>query len=259
MIPVCDSLICQFSSVAQSCLTLCDPMNSSTPGLPVHHQLPEFTHSCPSSQWCHLILCHPLLLLPPIPPSIRVFSNESTLRMRWPKYWSFSFSIIPSKEIPGLISFRMDWLDLLAVQGTLKSLLQHHSSKVSILWRSAFFTVQLSHPYMTTGKTIALTRRTLVGKVMSLLLNMLSRLVITFLPRSKRLLISRLQSPSAVILEPQKIKSDTVSTVYPSISHEMMGPDAMIFVFWMLSFKPTFSLSSLTFIKRLLVPLHFLP
>ena len=139
---------------------------------------------------CHLILCRPLLLLPPIPPSIRVFSNESTLHMRWPKYWSFSFSISPSNEHPGLISFRMDWLDLLAVQGTLKSLLQHHSSKASILLRSAFFTVQLSHPYMTTGKTIALTRRTFVGKVMSLLLNMLSRLVITFLPRSKRLLIS---------------------------------------------------------------------
>ena len=138
----------------------------------------------------HLILGRPLLLLPPIPPSIRVFSNESTLRMRWPKYWSFSLSIIPSKEIPGLISFRMDWSDLLAVQGTLKSFLQNHSSKASILRCSAFFTVQLSHPYMTTGKTTALTRRTLVGKVMSLLLNILSRLVITFLPRSKRLLIS---------------------------------------------------------------------
>ena len=145
----------------------------------------------------HLILCRPLLLLPPVPPSIRVFSNESTLRMRWPKYWSFSFSISPSKEHPGLISFRLDWLDLLAVQGTFKSLLQHHSSKASILRHSAFFTVQLSHPYMTTGKTIALTRRTFVGKVMSLLLNMLSKLVITFLPRSKRLLISWLQSPSA--------------------------------------------------------------
>uniref|UniRef100_A0AC11D7D2 Uncharacterized protein n=2 Tax=Ovis aries TaxID=9940 RepID=A0AC11D7D2_SHEEP len=145
----------------------------------------------------HLILSRPLLLLPLIPPSIRVFSNESTLCMRWPKYWSFSFSFIPSKETPGLISFRMDWLDLLAVQGTLKSLLQHHSSKASILQHSAFFTVQLSHPYMTTGKTIALTRWTLVGKVMSLLLNMLSRLVITFLPRSKHLLISWLQSPSA--------------------------------------------------------------
>ena len=154
----------------------------------------------------HLILCHPLFLLPPIPPSIRVFSNESTLRMRWPKYWSFSFSIIPSNEHPGLISFRMDWLDLLAVQGTRKSLLQHHNSKASILQRSAFFTVQLSHPYMTPGKTIALTRRTFVGKVMSLLFNMLSRLVITFIPRSKRLLISWLQSPSAVILEPPQNK-----------------------------------------------------
>ena len=145
----------------------------------------------------HLILCRPLSLLPPIPPNIRVFSNESTLHMRWPEYWSFSFSIIPSKEHPGLIFFRMDWLDLLAVQGTLKSLLQHHSSKASVLWRSAFFTVQLSYPHMTAGKTIALTRRTFVGKVMSLLLNILSRLVITFLPRSKRLLISWLQSPSA--------------------------------------------------------------
>ena len=150
----------------------------------------------------HLILCCPLPLLPPIPPSIRVFSNESTLRTRWPKYWNFSFSIIPSKEHPGLISFRMDWVDLLAVQGTLKTLFQHHSSKASNLQCSPFFTVQLSHPYMTTGKIIALTRRTLVGKVMSLLLNMLSRLVITFLPRSKRLLISWMQSPSAVILEP---------------------------------------------------------
>ena len=154
----------------------------------------------------HLILCHPLLLLLPIPPSIRVFSNESTFRMRWPKYWSFSFSISPSKEHPGLISFRMDWLDLLAVQGTLKSLLQHYSSKASILRCSAFFTVQLSHPYRTTGKTIALTRRTFAGKVMSLLFNMLSRLVITFLPRSKCLLISWLQSPSAVILEPPQNK-----------------------------------------------------
>ena len=151
--------------------------------------------------------------------------------MRWPKYWSFSFSIIPSKEHPGPISFRMDWLDLLAVQGTLKSLLQHHSSKASILQLSAFFTVQLSHQHMTTGKTIALTKWTFVGKVMSLLLNMLSRLVITFLPRSKRLLISWLQSPSAVTLEPKKIKSDTVYTVSPSICHEVIGPDAMIFVF----------------------------
>jgi len=178
----------------------------------------------------HLILCHPLLLLPSIFPNIRVFSNESALRIRWPKYWSFSFNINPSNEHPGLISFRMDWLDLLAVQGTLKSL-QHHSSKASILLHTAFFIVQLSHPYMTTGKTIALTRWTFVDKVMALLLNMLSRLVITFLPRSKCLLISWLQSPSSVILEPQKIKSDTVSTVSPSISHEVMEPDAMIFVF----------------------------
>ena len=150
----------------------------------------------------HLILCRLLLLLPSIYPSIKIFSNESALRIRWPKYWSFSFSLSPSNEHPGLISFRMDCLDLLAVQGMLKSLLQHHSSKASILWCSAFLTVQLSHPYVTTGKTIALTRRTLVGKVISLLLNMLSRLVITFLPRSKCLLISWLQSPSAVILEP---------------------------------------------------------
>ena len=154
----------------------------------------------------HLILCLPLLLLSPILPSIRVFSNESTLRIRWPKYWSFSFDISPFNEHPGLISFRMDWLDLLAVQGTLKSLLQHHSSKASILRHSAFFTVQLSHPYMTSGKTIALTRRTFVGKVMSLLFNMLSRLVITFFPRSKHLLISWLQSPSAVTSEPPQNK-----------------------------------------------------
>ena len=159
----------------------------------------------------HLILCHPLLLLPSIFPSIRVFSNESVIRIRWPKYWSFSFSISPSNEYSGLISFRTDWFELLAVQWILKSLLQHHSSKASILQCSAFFIVQLSHPYMTTGKTIALTRPTFVGKVMSLLLNMLSRLVITFLPRSKRLLISWLLSPSAVILEPRKIKSATVS------------------------------------------------
>ena len=176
----------------------------------------------------HLILCRPLLLLPSIFPSIRVFSNLSALRIRWRKYWSFSFNISPSNEHTGLISFRMDWLDLLAVQGTLKNLIQHHSSTASILWHSAFFIVQLSHPYMTTGKTIALTRRTFVDKVMSLLFNMLSRLVITFLPRSKRLLFSWLQSPSAVILEPQKIKSATVSTLSPSICHEVMGPDARL-------------------------------
>ena len=181
-------------------------MNHSMPGLPVRHQLPVppkpvfIELMMPSN---HLILCRPLLL-PPIFPSIRVFSNESALRIRWPKYWCFGFNISPSNEHSGLISFRMDWLDLLAVQGTLKSLLQQHSSKASILWRSSFFTVQLSHPYMTTGKTIALTRRTLVGKVMSLLLNIISRLVITFLPRSKCLLISWLRSPSSVILEPKK-------------------------------------------------------
>ena len=176
----------------------------------------------------HLILCHPLLLLPSIFPSFRVFSNESPLHIRWPKYRSFSFSISPSNEHRGLICFRMDWLDLLAVQGTLKTLLQHHSSKAPILQCSAFFIVQLSHPYMTTGKTMALTRWTFVGKVMSLLFNMLSMLVIAFLPRSKRLLISWLQLPFAVILEPRKIKSATVS---PFICHEVMGPDAMILVF----------------------------
>ena len=205
----------------------------------------------------HLILCHPLFLLPPIPPSIRVFSNESALHTRWPKYWSFSFKINPSDEHPGLISVRMVWLDLLAVQGTLKSLLQHHSSKASILPCSAFFIVQLSHTYMTTGKTIALTRRTFVTKVMSLLFSMLFRLVITFLPRSKCLLIAWLQSPSAASLEPPKIKSVTVSTVSPSICHEVMGPDAMILVFWMLSFKPTFSLSWLS--SRDSLVLHFMP
>ena len=181
----------------------------------------------------HLILCCPLLLLSSIFPSIRIFSNESTLHIRWPKYWSFSLNISPSNEYSGLISFRMDWLDLLAAQGTLKSLLQHHSSKASILWHSAFSRVQLSHPYMTTGKTIALTRQTFVDKVISLLFNVLSRLVITFLPRSKRLLISWLQSPCAVILEPPppQIKSATVSTVFPSICHEVMGLDAMLLVF----------------------------
>ena len=175
-----------------------------------------------------LILCRPLLLPPSIFPSIRLFSNESVLRIRWPKYWSFSFNISPSNEHPGLISFRMDWLDILVVQGTCKSLLQHHSSKASILRCSAFFIVQLSHPYMTTRKTIALTRWNFVGKVMPLLFNMLSGLVITFLPRSKHLLISWLQSPSAVILEPRKIKSATVS---PSICHEVMEPATLILVF----------------------------
>ena len=208
----------QFSSAAQSCLTLCDPMDCSTPGLPVHHQLLEPTQIVLVMPSNHLILCHSLLLPPSIFPSIGIFFNELVLCIRWPKYWSFSFSISPSKEHPRLISFRMDWLDLLAVQGTLKSVLQHHSSKASILWYSAVFTVQLLHPYMTTGKTIALTRWTFVGKVIFLLFNILSRLVITFLPRSKCLLISWLQLPSAVILEPQKIKSDTLSTVSYSVT-----------------------------------------
>ena len=204
-------------------------MDCSTQGLPVHHQLPEFTQI--HVRWVrktsnHLILCRPLLLQSSIFPSIRGFSNESATCIRWPKYWSFSSNISPSSEYSRLISFRMDWLDLIAVQGTLKSLLQHHSSKASILQLSAFFIVQLSHPYMTTGKTIALTRRTFVGKVMSLLFNTLYRLVITFLPRSKHLLISWLQSPSALILEPKKIKSTTVSTVSPSICHEAMELDA---------------------------------
>ena len=231
---VCFSHSVQFSSVTQSCPTLCDPMNRRTPGLPVHHQLPESTQTMsiesvmPSN---HLILCFPLLLPPSIFPIIRVFSNESALRIRWPKCWSFTFKISPTNEHPGLIFFRMDCLDLFAVQGTLKSLLQHHSSKASILWHSAFFIVQLSYPYMTTGKTIALTRWTFVDKVMSLPFNMLSRLVITFIPRSKHLLISWLQSPFAMILEPPKIKSDTISTVSPSICHEVMGLDAMILVF----------------------------
>ena len=200
----------------------------------------------------HLILCCPLLLLPSIFPSIRVFSDESVLCIRWPQDRSFSFSISPSNAYSGLISFRVDWLDLLAVQGTLKSLLQHHSSKASILRHSTFFIVQLSHLYMTTGKTIALTRQTFVGKVMSLLFNMLARLVKAFLPSSKHLLISWLQSPSAVILEPKKITSVPVSIVFPSVCHEVMGPGAMIFViFWMLSFKPGVSLFSFSFIKRL--------
>ena len=199
----------------------------------------------------HLILCHPLLFLPSILPSIRVFSKESVLRIRWLPYWSFSFSISLSNEYSGLISCRIDLFDLLAVQGTLKSLLQHHSSKASILQCSAFFIVQLSHPYMTTKKTIAVIRWIFVGKVMSLLLNILSRLLIVFLPGSKRLLISWLQSLSAMILEPKKIKSATVSIVSSSICCGVMGPDAIVFIFWMLSFKATFSLSSFTFRKRL--------
>ena len=211
-------------------------MDCRTPGLPDHHQLrsllklTSIESVTPSN---HLILCRPLLLPPSIFPSIRVFSNESVLYIRWPKDWSFSFSISPSNEYSGLISFRIDWFDLLAVQGTFKSLLQHHNSKTSILRRSAFFMVQLSHPYMTTGKTIALTRWTFVGKVMSLLFNMLSRSCIAFLPRSK-CLISWLQLPFAMILEPSlhpQMKSVTVSTVSPSVCHDVMGPDAMILVF----------------------------
>ena len=223
----------QFSSVTQLGPTICNAMDCSMLGFPVHHQFPKLAQTMsigsmmPSN---HLIICHPLFLLLSIFFSIRVFINESVLLIRWPKYWSFSFSINPSNEYSGLTSFRMDWLDLLAVQGTLKSLLQHHSSKASILQCSAFFIVQLSHPYMTTGKTIALTRWTFVGKIMSLLFNKLSRLVIAFLPRSKHLLISWLQSPSAVILEPPKIKSVTVSIVSPYICHEVMGLDAMILV-----------------------------
>ena len=199
------------------------PCPSPTPG--------AYSNSCPIESMMpsnHLILCCPFLLWLSIFLSIRFFYTESVLQIRWPKDWSFSFSIGPSNEYSGLISFRMDWLDHLAVQGTLKSLLQHHSSKASILQCSAFFLVQLSHPYMTTGKTIALIRQTFVGKVMSLLFNMLSRLVISYLPRNKCLLISWLQSPSAVILEPPKIKSFTISIVSPSICHEVMGPDAMI-------------------------------
>ena len=251
----------QFSSVAQSCPLFATPwIAARQASLSITNsqsllKLMSIESVMPSS---HLILCCPLLLLPSIPPSIRVFSNESTHCMRWPKYWSFSFSITASNEHPGLISFRMDWLDLLAVQGTLKNLLQHHSSKASIFRHSTFFTVHLSHSYMTTGKTIALTRWTFVGEVMSLLFNMLSRLVITFLPRSKRLLISWLQSPSAVILEPPKIKSDTVSTVshlFPIKWWDQM-PWSLFSECWALSqlFHSPLSLSS----RGTLVLLHFL-
>ena len=226
-------------------------MNCSMPGLPVHHQLLEFTQTHVHRVGDAIQPSHPLASpSPPAPnPSQHqgLFQWVSSLH-QMAKVLEFQLQHHSLQWIFRTDFFSIDWLDLLAGQGTLKSLLQHHSSKASILRCKAFFTVQLSHPYMTTGRTIALTRRTFVDKVMSLLLNMLSRLVITFLPRSKCLLISWLQSPSAVILEPQKIKSDTVS---PSISHEVMGPDAMILVFWMLSFKPTFSLSSFTFIKRL--------
>ena len=226
-------LVSQFNSVPQPCLTLCKAMDCSTPGFPVHHhswsllKLMSIESVMPSN---HLILCRPLLLLLPTFPSIMVFFSESVLDIRWPKYCDFSFSISPSSEYSGLITFGIDWFHL-AIQGTLKNLLQHHRSKASILWCSAFFIVQLSHPYMTTGKTIALTRQTFVGKVTSLLFHMLSRFFIAFLPRSMNLLISWLQSSSAVIWEPKKIKSLTASIVSPSIFHEVMGLDAMIFVF----------------------------
>ena len=212
----------------------------------------------PFSQWCHptLIFCHPLLLPLSNFPSTGVFPKESVLRIRWPKYWNFSFNINPSHEYTGLIIFRMDWLDLLAVQGTLKSVLQHHSSKASILQHSSFFIVQLSHPYMTTGKTIALIRRTFVGKVMSLLFNMLSRLVLTFLPRSKRLLISWLQLPSALILEPPKIVSHCFP-IYLPWSDGTRCHDLKFSECWALSqlFHSPLSLSS----RGSLVLLYFLP
>ena len=238
----------QFSSVAQLCPTLFDLMNRSMPGLPVHHQLPEFTQT--HVHWVRDAIqpSHPLSSRSP--PAFN-FSQHQGL-FQWVSSLHqvakvLEFQLQSFQWIFRMISFRIDWLDLLAVQGTLKSFLQHYSSKASILRCSAFFMVQLSYPYMTTGKTIALTRQTFVGKVMSLLFNMLSRLVIAFLPVSKHLLISWLQSPSAVILEPSKIKFVTVSIVSPSICHEVMEPDAMILVFWMLSFKPTFSLSTFTF------------
>ena len=239
-------------SVTQSCLTLCDPTDCSMPGFPVFHYLLELPQT--HLHWVgdasnHPVLCHPLLLLPLIVSSIRIFSNGSALHIRCSKYWKFSFSISPFNEYSGLISWRIDWFDLLAIQRTVKRLLQHHISEASIFWHSAFFIVQLSHPYMTTGKTTALTRWTFVGKVVSLLLSTLSCSVIAFLPRSKCLLISWLQSPSAVILEPKKIKSVTVSIVSPSIWHEVMGLDTMwssFFECWALS-----QLSSFIFIYLL--------
>ena len=218
---------------------------------PCPSQTPEFTQTHAHRVGDAIQPSHPHPSPPaPNPSQHQVFSNKTTLHMRWPKYWSFSFTISPSNKHPGLISFRMDWLDLLAVQGTLQSLLHHQSSKASVLRCSAFFIVQLSHPYMTTGKTIALTRWTFVSKAISLLFNMLSRLVTAFLPRRKHLLISWLQSPSAVILEPKKRKLVTASTFPPSIYHEVMGLDAVILVFLIFSFKSAFLLSSFTF-KRL--------
>ena len=234
----------QFCSVTQSCLILCNPIDCSMPGFPVHHQLLELSQTHVHGVGDAIQPSHPQSSPSTSAFSLSqhqsfhelVFSNETVLCIGWPKYWSFSFSISPYKEYSGLISFRIDLLNLLAVQETINSLLQHHSSNPSILWCSAFFMVQLSHPYMTNGKIIALTRWTFVGKVMSLLFNMLSRLVIAFLPRSKHLLTSWLKSSSAVILEPPKIKSVTVLIVSPSISHEVMGPDAMTFIFLNIEF-----------------------
>ena len=237
-------------------------MNCSMPGFPVHHHLPELAQTHFHQLGNAIQSSHPLSS-PSSPasifPSIRVFSNESILYIWWPEYWSFSFSISLFTEYSGLICFRNDWLDCLAVQGTLKSLFQNHNSKASIPWSSALFMVQFSHPYMTIGKIIALTRWIFVGKVISLLFNTLSSLIIAFLPRSKCLLISWLWSPYAVILEPMKIKSVTLSTVSPSICHEVMGLDAMIFVFWMRVLSQLFhSLLSLSS-RGSLVSLHFLP
>jgi len=205
----------------------------------------------------YLIFCHPFLFLPSIFPSIRVFSDDSSLHIRWPKYWSFSFTISPSNEYSGLIYFRTNWFDILAVQETLNNLLQHHNLKASILWHAAFFMVQLSQLYMTTGNTIALIIQTFVGKVISLLFNMLYRFVIAFLPRSKRLLISWLQSSTTMIFEPKKIKPVTVSTFSPSVHHEMKGLISMILVFWMLSFTPAFSVSSFTKIEDISIEKMF--
>ena len=245
---------CCCCSVLQLCLTLYNPwaaVQQASMSITIFQslfKLMSIETMMPSS---HLILCCPLLHLPSLFPRIRVFSNESCLCIRGSKYWNFRFIISPFNEYSGLISLRICWYDLLAVQGTLKSLLQHHSSKASILQCSVFFMVQLSHPYMTLGKTITLTKQIFIGKVMSLLFNMLPRLVIVFPPRSKYLLISWLRSPSTVTLELKKIKSVTVYIVSPSICHEVIGQDAIILVFWMLSFKPAFSLFSFTFIKRL--------
>ena len=244
----------QLSSVTQLCPTLWDPMDGSTPGFPVLHQLLELAQTHVHQVGDAIQPSHPLSSLSP--STFNFFQHQGLFKSissshQVLKYWSFNFSISPSNEYSGLISFRIDCFDLLAVQGTLKSLLQHHRPKASILHCSAFFMVQLSHLYMTAGKTIALTRWTFVGKVITLLFNMLSRFVIAFLQRSKHLSISLLQSPSAVILGPKKIKFVTVSIVSPSICHEVMGPDAMILVFWILSFEPAFSLCSFTIIKRL--------